>query len=352
MIISFDSRTFLNSRVRKIYKNTLSKSLLKNNYTFLSKSSSGPKKFISDLILTIEENDLCKTSLNFIKSDIHLLNAGFYSPFWAHFQPKKKNRVIIRLDGVGLDSENIDFNKTKNRFYDLLYKGSYVIFQSKFSKNCFSNIYDSMPKGRVIYNGAMPCEVLSKNNKLIKTIKKHFKDGFFTVSGRFCNRKRIYEITKEFDKYELGNLVVLSDVPNNLRFNNKRIIYLGMINPEIARSIISGSKALIHFDRYDWCPNIVISALFDKVPIICSNYGGTPEIVGKNGLIIEEFPKDLPHDLEGINFAKKSSFPCKLFRESIADSKLFCKVNKNNGDFDIYDSALKYVETAYDLIKY
>ena len=158
----------------------------------------------------------------------------------------------------------------------------------------------------------------------------------FTVSGRFCNRKRIYEITKEFDKYELGNLVVLSDVPDNLRFNNKRIIYLGMINPEIARSIISVSKALIHFDRYDWCPNIVISALFDKVPIIVLIMEN-PEIVGKNGLIIEEFPKDLPHDLEGINFAKKFlSF--KLFRESIVDSKLFCKVNKNNGHFDIYDS--------------
>ena len=135
MIISFDSRTFLNSRVRKIHKKNLSKSLLINNYTFLSKSTSGPKKFISDLILTIEENDLCKTTLNFIKSDIHLLNAGFYSPIWAHFQPKKKNRVIIRLDGVGLDSEDIDPNKIKNRFYDLLYKGSYVIYQSEFSKN-------------------------------------------------------------------------------------------------------------------------------------------------------------------------------------------------------------------------
>ena len=75
----------------------------------------------------------------------------------------------------------------------------------------------------------MPCSIV----KIIitQTIKKHFKDGF-SVSGRFA-WKRIYEITKEFDKYELGNLVVLSDVPDNLRFNNKRIIYLGMINPEL-----------------------------------------------------------------------------------------------------------------------
>ncbi|WP_288247170.1 hypothetical protein [uncultured Prochlorococcus sp.] len=351
MIISFDSRTFLNSRVRKIYKNKLSKSSLKNKFTLLSKSASGPKKFISDLILTLEEKNLCKTTFNFLKSDIHLLNAGFYSPIWEYFQPKKKNRVIIRLDGVGLDSENIDFNKIKNRFHDLLNKGSYVIFQSEFSKNCFSNIYHSIPKCKIIYNGAMNCELLSTNNKLIENIKKHFKDGFFTVSGRFCNRKRIYEITKEFDKYELGNLVVLSDVPDSMRFNNKRIIYLGMVNPEIARSIISVSKALIHFDRYDWCPNIVIGALFDKVPVICSNYGGTPEIVGKNGLIIDEFPKDLPHDLEGINFVKRSSFPCELFRESITNSNLYSKIDKDKSTYDIYNSALKYVKTAYDLFK-
>tara|TARA_B100000242_G_scaffold286230_1_gene251570 strand:- start:247 stop:1302 length:1056 start_codon:yes stop_codon:yes gene_type:complete len=351
MIISFDSRSFLNARIRKIYKNKLSKSSLINKFTLLNKSSSGPKKFISDLILTIEEKDLCQTTFNFLKSDIHLLNAGFYSPIWENFQPKKKNRVIIRLDGVGLDSENIDFNKTKNRFHGLLHKGAYVIFQSEFSKNCFSNIYDSIPKGKVIYNGAMSCELLSTNNKFIKYIKKYFKDGFFTVSGRFCNRKRIYEITKEFDKYELGNLVVLSDVPDSMRFNNKRILYLGMVNPEIARSIISVSKALIHFDRYDWCPNVVIGALFDKVPVICSNYGGTPEIVGKNGLIIEEFPKDLPHDLEGINFAKKSSFPYELFRESIINSNLYSKINKDKSSYDIYKSALKYIKAAYDLIK-
>ena len=53
--------------------------------------------------------------------------------------------------------------------------------------------------------------------------------------------------------------------PDSLRFNNKRIIYLGIINPDIARNIISESLALIHFDKYDWCPNIVIGALFDKV---------------------------------------------------------------------------------------
>ena len=73
----------------------------------------------------------------------------------------------------------------------------------------------------------------------------------------------------------MGNLVVLSDVPEKMKVKNKRITYLGMINPEIARFIISKSLALIHFDRYDWCPNIVIAALKDSVPVVCSNYGGT-----------------------------------------------------------------------------
>ena len=130
-------------------------------------------------------------------------------------------------------------------------------------------------------------------------------------------------------------------------------IYLGLKNQNTARFIISKSLALIHFDQYDWCPNLVINAIYDKVPVICSNYGGTPEIVGERGFIIEEFPKDLPANLEGIEFVKKSEFPIKLFREYIKNINLK-KVtsNKKNKSYDINKIAMEYVKTAYKLYNY
>ncbi len=351
MLISFDARTYLHSKINKIYINRFSKINLIRKVNFFKKGSSGPKKAVSDMIIAIENNNLAKTTFDFLSSDIHILNAGFYSPLWSRFQPKQKDKVLIRLDGIGVDSDKINFNKINSKFINLINKGNSIVYQSNFSQNCFCNTFNSLPKGKVIYNGVKKLINDRRSNELVRRIESKFKDGYYTVAGRFSNRKRIYEIINEFKKFDLGNLVVLSDVPENLKKRSKKIIYLGMINPEMARNIISNSIGLIHFDRYDWCPNIVIAAVNDGVPVICSNFGGTPEIVGENGLIIEEFPKSLPHSLEGINFAKKSPFPSKKFRDNISDINWKINFKRSKKFYDIDETAQKYVKLAHTLIQ-
>ena len=124
-----------------------------------------------------------------------------------------------------------------------------------------------------------------------------------------------------------------------------------MIDPESARYIISNSIALIHFDKYDWCPNIVIGAIYDRTPVICSNFGGTPEITGKNGLIVNEFPENLPQNLEGIEYVNNTKFPKKLFKEIIYNINLNgIKINFDR-IYDINDTAHNYVENAMNLSK-
>jgi len=352
MNISFDARTYFYSKLSKFSKSDFSKRSLNYKFPFFRNGTSGPKNAVSDLIIAIEKSKLSKTTFNFFNSDIHILNAGFHSIIWEKLQPKRKDRVIVRLDGIGIDSSGINIEKIKSKLINIINKGSSIIYQSKFSQNCFNNIYESLPDGKIIYNGVG--ELRKEDPRIINTLKKinlQFRGDFFTVAGRFSNRKRIHQITREFDRGDLGNLVVLSNVPENLKFKNKKIIYLGMINPDIARIIIFNSSGLIHFDRYDWCPNIVVGAIYDGTPVICSNYGGTPEIVGKNGLIIKEFPSDLPHDLEGINFAKYSAFPSKIFRENIINFNRSKFIKKNKKLCDVKIMAKEYVNLAKDLIK-
>lgn len=354
MLISFDTRAYLLSKIQKYKKYSIVSNYFGDKKFSILGGTSGPQNFICDLINSIEKNNLAKTTFNFLNSDVHILNSGFSSKIWRDFQPKSRERIILRVDGIGIDSDNMNKKGKNNVLINLVDKSSYIIYQSNFAKSCFSNIYNDLPKGKVIKNGVGELfNISNKSKNILNEINQKFNKQFFTVAGRFTKRKRIYEITKEFDRYNLGNLVVLADVPKDLMFRNDRIIYLGIKNQNTARFIISRSLALIHFDQYDWCPNLVINAIYDEVPVVCSNYGGTPEIVGERGFIIKEFPKDLPANLEGIEFVKKSPFPTKLFREYFKNIKLE-KVpsNKKIKSYDINKIATEYVKTAYKLYNY
>ncbi|MDC3207236.1 hypothetical protein OA972_00695 [Prochlorococcus sp. AH-716-B03] len=352
MLISVDSRTFLLSKLNKIkYQHDFLKKSKFKNLVILSENR-GPQQFLSDLIITIEKNRLAKITYNCFKSDVHIINAGYYSSFWKYLKPKEKEKVILRLDGVGIDNPNNNNCKIKSDLLNLINKCSFLIYQSNFCKNCFLDIFDSLPEGKIIVNGARE-QINFHNNgiSLLKKINLKFSGRFFTVAGRFSSRKRIDEVINQFNEADIGNLVVLSDVPNELRHRNPRIIYLGMIDPVSARYIISNSIALIHFDKYDWCPNIVIGAIYDKTPVICSNFGGTPEITGSNGLIVNEFPEDLPQNLEGIEYVNNKNFPENLFKEIIYNINLNgIKINSDR-IYDINDTAHDYVENAMHLSK-
>ena len=90
MLLSVDSRSFLLSKIRsrKILNDNLPNSLRK----FLGEGS-GPQEFITELLLEINKSNKIKTTYNFLKSDLHLLNLGFYSQFWNHVGLKDKKKL-------------------------------------------------------------------------------------------------------------------------------------------------------------------------------------------------------------------------------------------------------------------
>ena len=351
MLLSVDSRTYILSKFKK-YKNSypfLDK-LIKKKINFLS-TNSGPQNFLSDLVFVIDKNKWAEITFNFFSSDVHLINAGYYSAIWKYMKPKNKEKVVLRLDGIGIDDPSKNSKVIKNDINCLISKSSFLIYQSEFCRNCFQQSYDSLPNGIVINNGAKALSDIDVyTKKLINNINYRFKGNFFTLAGRFTGRKRIKEVIDQFNKSEIGNLVVLSNVPEKLKYRNNRIIYLGMIEPNSARHIIASSKALIHFDRYDWCPNLVVSAIRDKIPVICSNFGGTPEITGSNGLIIDEFPKNLPNNMEGINFVNESKFPSEIFKDNIFNVYKYGLNINFNKSFLIEGSAKEYIDTLKNLI--
>ena len=342
MLLSIDSRAYLLSKIKGNWKNK--NSFYNKHFLKLLGGGSGPQEFIALLSDELNKSKNIKTTYNFINSDIHLLNLGFYSPLWKYFQCKNYNETIIRFDGVGIDNTK-NINQTKINLEKFLEKGKYVIFQSEFCRNFFKNEFGYLPNHVVIHNGSKKLPNINKSNKIFLKEFKGIteKEDYFVVAGRYTSRKRIKETILFFKKLNKYNLVILSDVPKNEIIKSRRIKYLGMQNPFIAKQIISNSKALIHMDCYDWCPNIIISALVDGVPVICSNFGGSPEIVKENGIIIQEFPKNLYANLDGIKYTMNSKFPEYLLE--VALEKIISNSNERKyvTDYSIKKCANNYI---------
>ena len=315
MFLSIDSRAYLLSKLHS--HNFTSNQLNKFKKEFLGEGS-GPQDFLSALSNELNRSNEISITYNFFNSDLHLLNLGFYSLFWKYLQIKNPKRVIIRFDGIGIDNTR-NKEKTKAELNSIIERGKFIIFQSEFCKEFFKNEFGYLPNNSVIHNGSKPLKKYKKNEiiKIREQISIPQKDDYFVVAGRFTDRKRIEETINSFIKLDKFNLVVLSNVPDQKKVFHNKIRYLGLQKPDFAKRIIYNSKALIHMDRYDWCPNIVINALVNKVPVICSNYGGTPEIVKTNGIIINEFSKNIPFNLMGLEMIKNSIFPDKLFHKAL-----------------------------------
>jgi glycosyltransferase involved in cell wall biosynthesis len=53
---------------------------------------------------------------------------------------------------------------------------------------------------------------------------------------------------------------------------------------------IADCDVSLHLKSGDWCPNAVLEAMAGGVPVVCSRFGGTVELVGDGGIAVEHAP--------------------------------------------------------------
>ena len=196
---------------------------------------------------------------------------------------------------------------------------SYVIFQSKFAyqlcnrvlrlesrkliKNGYFIIYNGIDLDYI--NSIMPAEGI--------------EPGSFMACARWDSNKRIKSMLKGFLEadikkhlYIIGNYGIEDGKKdlNNLikKYNSKYIHILGEKSNKDTISIMKACDYQIHLAFIDICPNTVIEGLSSGLNVLCCNLGGTPEIVGKNGVVLDvdkfwktKYLKKRIDDLDNLN---------------------------------------------------
>jgi glycosyltransferase involved in cell wall biosynthesis len=251
---------------------------------------------------------------------------------------KKNNTpVIVRLDGIGIDSENLSISQQysmQNAMNETLSNADAIIFQSEFSKESFYKVYE-IPNCMVtvIHNGAFQRNHKSTN----KEIKQ------FVVGGRDAPRKRIAQTIKCFINSSYSEKYILN-VVGNFKYDDmvhKNVVYHGKLNRDQLQNIICLSSGLLHLDWYDWCPNLVVEAIGLGTPVLCGSVGGTKEIVKHSG-IIADLNDPVP------NFSKEKNNTIPIIKQHDFDINFnefltYCNdMNCDRDDLDIKFVAQKY----------
>ena len=244
-------------------------------------SRSGPNTFGSRLAkeLVRQEHEIVPEN-NSHNSDAFL---AFIEP---RTEPPPNVKLGQRLDGIWFKPEQFD---SHNRLIKWTYdRADYVIWQSNFDREMTSKFWGDRP-GTVIRNGI---DVVQKEvtQESLKDIRKKY-EKVFVCSASWHRQKRLKENVQLFKllrkKYNSSCLIIMGSNPD---YNDPDpdIFYTGSVPHEICLEVYSIADWMIHLAWLDHCPNVVVEAMSQKTPVICTNSGGTQELVKQRGIVIPE----------------------------------------------------------------
>ena len=259
-------------------------------------SGTGPNTFAARLAK--ELINLGHTITDPKNCDVHLAFIEQKTPKASH------SRLIQRLDGIWFKPEEfVPLNRNMKITY---LNAEHVIWQSNFDKQMTEKHWGKK-MGSVIHNGIELLKIKIKNPG-IRHLRQTY-EKIFVCSASWHRQKRLKENIELFfslkTKYPNSCLVIMGDSPDHI-INYHDVFYTGLVSHDTCLEIYAAADWMIHLAWLDHCPNTVVEALSQNCPVICTDSGGTKEIVGKNGIIIPETTQyqfeltdyDAPYKLE------------------------------------------------------
>ncbi len=273
-----------------------------------TKNKSGPERFLS----TLDNHSPAALSFfGFLQSETYFVisNAPLITLMCAKLLKKK---IVLRVDGFSLaeryqpiqetriPSRQFSFKRMKMN-YSMAITQAYadvVVFQSLFSQEMSQrHIYPRLSNSHVIYNA-----VDIDHFKTPKTPKSpvaisvvgNFRDVDLMEFYLACFQQvRTTEPSATLDIIGKLNEDVSRLIQSYPRDKKQNVTFTGKYSYAELPQLLSASNIGWHFTLWDWCPNSVLEQMACGNPIICSKLGGTKELVGETGIILDINSLDL-----------------------------------------------------------
>jgi len=197
------------------------------------------------------------------------------------------NKVIQRLDGIWFSPSEFE---TKNSAIKQMYENADgVIWQSEFDKGMTTKWWGHPRSGTVIRNGINAPQIKKFQIPVLEQLRQQY-EMLFVCSANWHPQKRLstninlYRHLRNF--YSSAALIVLGSNPTKVA--DPHIFYADSQPHDVCLEIFSASNWMLHTAWLDHCPNTVVEALSQGTPVICSEHGGTKELVQGYGIVLKE----------------------------------------------------------------
>lgn len=243
-------------------------------------STSGPNSFAKRLAMGLIESG----------HDVELYDGRNADVSIVFIEPSGRplaKKVIQRLDGIWFSPFEFE---TKNSSIKWMYENADgVIWQSEFDKGMTTRWWGQPKSGTVIRNGINISEIKKFQIPALEQIRQQY-EMLFVCSANWHPQKRLatnvelYKHLRSF--YSSAALIVLGSNPTKVA--DPHIFYAGSQPHDVCLEIFSASNWMLHTAWLDHCPNTVVESLSQGTPVICSEHGGTKELIQEFGIVLKE----------------------------------------------------------------
>lgn len=268
---------------------------------------------VTDLLLSFPNSPKNANVLYMVSSALPAFKPGFARLFLPHlsilmfhFAKRSGAKIVLNQNGVAYPAWYGKGWQRANKVNSyLLRNADYVVYQSKFCKESADKF--ASPCGAdwdILYNpvdtsffttGALRPD----NEVVIGVMGSHWQEyriqntieTIGTLRSRGCNaRLQIGGRLCWLDSHEAG-VTQIKEWSHKYNVVDS-VTYLGPYEQEEAVSIYQQCDLLIHSKYNDPCPRVVVEAMACGLPIVYSDSGGVPELVGEKAGIGVDTPVD------------------------------------------------------------
>lgn len=266
----------------------------------LLRGGGGPSIFLRRLRNSINEQSLASVSYFFNPlNDINIYSNVVRNPL--------KKPYLFRVDGIYFDQA---FSESENRqrnapIFDGMDKATGIVFQSEFSYECVCRFHGKPTRPYTIIHNGIDLTSFSDHGKDKRSsLGIAPEDLVFVSSANWRAHKRLKDIVDVFLKYEKTSsrnchLLILGDTGANSLIGNQKLHYVGHVSPKELPEWYRTADVCLFFSWLDPCPNTVVEMLASGIPVICTDQGGTRELVeSANGGVVAQ--ADRPFSFEPV----------------------------------------------------